>query len=335
MFSMNPPGKDNTRSDSSESLRQPPKDDGRSSPGGLSPKSQGLSQKNEDLDASPARGTSEPPISPLSGELRRISVSSKSTVDSSLEKTTAEPTLSKARQARNPDQIIDGVNKYDSTIAERDQGKAYRQPDVTYVDDTFSDVGNFSHEKLIGLSKGKGGEIVDELAANETTPHFSNNFKNDRSEAVMRENYKGALPVNATDAFLSQYASACGDKSQKFPDSLPAKLPNTIVRDTVDGAAAAKAVLKAFNGEKLEGVFQEDGKARPFDKDSDATELIIGKNDPRFNDLMQTVNAKSTGHIVNDFNTLKGTNHYIDSIKLTRSGWATGIKMAINIAEKD
>lgn len=208
---------------------------------------------------------------------------------------------------------------------------------MKYVEDGFEGL-KFKQEILTGIiSKEPNGTVKFATASNDTETHFKNYFSfnsNDEPiKVVMVENYKSPkiTDFTATDVFLSQYAAASPNSSKTFPDSLPNKLPQTIVRDTVDGTAARTAVFKIFGGENMGDVIDDDGKERTIPDDQ--KKITLARGTLGFDKAMDTVNGKSTGHIVSDFNTLKNTNHVIESIDITRTHWLSGIKMNINISE--
>lgn len=211
---------------------------------------------------------------------------------------------------------------------------------MKFVDDNFKGH-KFEQVTLTGvLSKGEDGKVKFETASNNAETHFMNYFSPASdgipAKAKMMENYKSPAikGFTATDVFLSQYAEASQPEgsSKTFPDSLPNELPKTIVRDTVDGMDARIAVFQIFNGGSIADIIDNDGNEKPFPEDKQT--INIARGTPEFEMAMATVNAKSTGHIVSDFNTLKGTNHVIESIDISRTGWVSGIKMDIHIGEE-
>lgn len=232
------------------------------------------------------------------------------------------------------EKIADGLEKTRDTGTFKANHNTY--PKYTFVEDQFHKNFNFEQTSVMGkMTKGADGKVNFEKSENNSSTHFTNyfnlKFNSEEGKAVMSENYKNPdiKNFNATDVFFSQYAKASGS-IETFPASLPATLPRTIVRDTVDGLEARRKVFEIFNGTNADVAFDDKGAEKPLPNDQ--KEIVLQKGTPGFQKAMETVNAKSTGHIVNDFNTLKDTNHAIESIKITRTGWATGIKMEIKIS---
>lgn len=258
------------------------------------------------------------------------------------------------KQPRTATQITEGVDNFENHESRvRESGQLPRSMPGegvprTYVDDIFTGF-DFEHEQLRdevtlvdGKISAKGNKVKDtndkdtEQPSNKTATHFINHFilEGDATKAVMVENYKSSKIKNftATDVFFSQYAAASGSE-EAFPANLPNRLPKIIVRDTVDGKAAKLAVFEIFNEKKWSEAFNSNGKLIDFPAEGQAKKIKLLKGDSNFEKAMATVNGKSTGHIVADFNTLKNTNHTIESITITRTSWMDGIKMEMHIGE--